>query len=425
MRVLRALALLVVVVSIAAAAHVVHAFTQPLSDTARVAAQVRWLNAARADGAAQRMQELFPEGEFFTHLLTGLAAASTGDIDTVRSALAASGTPAVRDRFGDIDELAGGTFYRGWRLLLWAEQVRLSGADGAALLAEADAVQAALLANPRGVPASYPGGYWPCDAVVAMAAVVRARALGGDPIAEADLAAWRDRVSPLREPSTGLLPHRVSAAGVAEGPRGSSQAIIQAFWPDVDPAGAADQWQRFVATFVAREAGLVGVREHPRGTDAAGDVDSGPLLFGVSASASAVSLAAALRNGDSALALELDRQAEYLGLPLEWAGQRRFVFGLVPVGDAFVAWARSVPVAPASVGSAAPAALWWVHALVLLVPGLLAGVLLVRTRRPVPQRHATGRPASPAYEIPGQARDDEHDPNPTTPDVRDLGSDPR
>ena len=155
--------------SIAAAAHVVHALTQPLSDTGRVAAQVRWLNAARADGAAQRMQELFPEGEFFTHLLTGLAAASTGDIDTVRSALAASGTPAVRDRFGDIDELAGGTFYRGWRLLLWAEQVRLSGADGAALLAEADAVQAALLANPRGVPASYPGGYWPCDAVVAMA----------------------------------------------------------------------------------------------------------------------------------------------------------------------------------------------------------------------------------------------------------------
>lgn len=382
MRALRVLAVLVLLVSLAATAHVVHASTQPLSGTGRVAAQVRWLNTARADGAAQRMQDLFPEGEFFTHLLTGLAAASTGDLDTVRATLADSGTPAVRDRFGDLDELPGGTFYRGWRLLLWAEQVRLSGAGGSELLAEADAVRAALLASPTGVPASYPGGYWPCDAVVAMAAVVRARAVAGEPLPAAELAAWRGRLDASRDAGTGLLPHRLSSAGGAEGPRGSSQAIIQAFWPDVDPSGSAVQWQRFVDTFVVREAGLVGVREYPRGVEDAGDVDSGPLLFGVSASASAVTLAAALRNGDTALATDLDRQAEYLGIPLEWDGRRRFAFGLVPVGDAFVAWARSVAPAPASVTSAAPAVLWWAHALVLLTPGLLAGVLLVaRWRR--------------------------------------------
>ena len=165
-----------------------------------------------------------------------------------------------------------------------------------------------------------------------------------------------------------------------EGPRGSSQAIIQAYWPDIDPQGAAEQWQRFTGLFLVREWGLVGVREHPIGTDAAGDVDSGPLIAGVSASASAVTLAAARRNGDADLAATLDHEAEYLGLPLEWSGERRFAFGLLPVGDAFVAWARGVPLKPVP-SPVAPQPQWWWHALVLLLPAALAGGWLLGSVR--------------------------------------------
>ena len=132
---------------------------------------------------------------------------------------------------------------------------------------------------------------------------------------------------------------------------------------------------------MVREAGLVGVREYPAGDGTAGDVDSGPLLFGVSASASAVTLAAARRNGAVELAADLDHQAEYLGIPLEWAGRRRFAFGLLPVGDAFVAWARGVPVGDAGPGIETPRPLWWAHAAVLLLPGLLAGTWLAASRR--------------------------------------------
>ena len=382
MRALRVLAVLVVAVSLATAAHVAHAFTQPAGGPDRVKAQVRWLNAQRAAGAAGRMQQLFPEGEFFTHLLTGLAAASVGDTGTVDAALRATADPAVRARFGTIAELDGGTFYRGWRLLLLAERTRLTGRDTDALLAEAGTVQHALTRAPAGVPASYPGGYWPCDAVVAMAAVVRARAVAGAPIDPGALAVWRAELAALRDPTTGLLPHRIAADGsTVDGVRGSSQSIIQAFWPDVDPAGAGRQWQRFVATLVVREAGLVGVREYPRGADAPADVDSGPLLWGVSASASAVTLAAAHRNGDPGLADDLDREAEYLGVPLEWSGQRRFAFGALPVGDAFVAWARSVPPATTAAGTDPPRALWGWHLLVALLPGLAAGAWLLRGGR--------------------------------------------
>ena len=398
MRLLRALAALVVVVSLAAGAHIAHAFLQPVSGPDRVAAQVRWLNAQRDTGAAADMQALFPEGEFFTHALTGLAAASMGDAATVSSALAAIDSPAVKDRFGDIDALDGGTFYRGWRLLLLTEQTRLTGTAAAELRTEADAVLAALTASEVGVPASYPDGFWPCDAVVAMAALVRARVQSGAPLPGSELAAWLAKLDALRDP-TGLLPHRIAAHGtVVDGPRGSSQAIIQTFWPDLDPLGAANQWQVFSDNFVVREAGLVGVREYPIGDHSAGDVDSGPLLFGVSASASAVTLAAARRNGDTALAADLDRQAEYLGIPLEWAGQRRFAFGLLPVGDAFVAWSRGVTLATTPATATPPRARWGWHLLVALLPGLAVGAWLVFGRR----RVATSRlPPSSSRRTPG------------------------
>lgn len=381
MRWLRALAALVVVVSLASAAHVTYAFVQPVSGPDRVTAQVAWLDRAIADGAPQRMQALFPEGAFFTQVLTGLAAASVDDEPTVAAMLAASAEPSVKDGFGTIAALDGGTFYRGWRLLLLAEQARLTGQGHRELLAEADAVRHALDAAATGVPPSYPEQYWPCDAVVAMAAVVRAHEAAHQPLHPVALADWRTKLNRLRDPASGLLGHQIDVFGhVLEGPRGSSQAIIQAYWPDIDPQGAAEQWQRFTGLFLVREWGLVGVREHPIGTDAAGDVDSGPLIAGVSASASAVTLAAARRNGDADLAATLDHEAEYLGLPLEWSGERRFAFGLLPVGDAFVAWARGVPLKPVP-SPVAPQPEWWWHALVLLLPAALAGGWLLGSVR--------------------------------------------
>lgn len=214
-----------------------------------------------------------------------------------------------------------------------------------------------------------------------MAAVVRAHEAAHQPLHPVALADWRTKLNRLRDPASGLLGHQIDVFGhVLEGPRGSSQAIIQAYWPDIDPQGAAEQWQRFTGLFLVREWGLVGVREHPIGTDAAGDVDSGPLIAGVSASASAVTLAAARRNGDADLAATLDHEAEYLGLPLEWSGERRFAFGLLPVGDAFVAWARGVPLKPVP-SPVTPQPQWWVHALALLLPGVLGALLVTTVRR--------------------------------------------
>lgn len=379
-------------IGLAGLVHVVGAYRGSTPD--RVDAQVAFLDRAIAHGAGAEMQALFPEGEFFTVGLTALAAGNTalGSADpAVRRAaaerldraIATLERPEAVAIFGDIDELEHGTFHRGWVLLLRITRADLVGGSTPALQAEADAVAAALAASPVGVPASYPDQRWPCDAVVAMAAVRRTHQLAGRPTP--GLEAWLARLDRLRDPATGLLPHRIGPDGaVLDGPRGSSQSIIQTFWGELSPTASRD-WAAFRRAFVVREAGLVGVREYPVGAPGAGDVDSGPLVLGVSASASTVTLGAARAQGDTELAAVLDREAELLGLPVEWAGARRFAGGAMPAGDAFVAWARtqarSVPVTQAGVPDVPTAWGTAVIALVLAGPVLLAPVVWLVLRR--------------------------------------------
>jgi hypothetical protein len=167
-----------------------------------------------------------------------------------------------------------------------------------------------------------------------------------------------------------------------EGPRGSSQALLLAFEPDVDPDLAARDYRSFISTFVVRRMGLVGIREFPAAAPGVPDTDSGPLILGVSASASAVALAAASRQRDAQLLRTLNGEAELFGLPITWKGARRYGFGALPVGDAFLAWARSQTPSTAPTGTIdSPGTLWLPWAVAPLLPGLLATALLLALRR--------------------------------------------
>lgn len=204
-----------------------------------------------------------------------------------------------------------GIFAAGWSFALAVAIARASDsdADRAVLRERADVVHSALTQPDSPFPASYPGQFWPCDSVVAAGALAQAIALLDLPWRQ-DLAAWRKRALAAADPDTGLLPHQVDdRAGAVTRARGSSQAVIQTFWPAVDGVVGVkdDQWQRFSDSFVTSKAGLVGILEYPAGTGGDADVDSGPLIFGVTLSASAVGLAAARANGDRDLAGRLTR----------------------------------------------------------------------------------------------------------------------
>lgn len=386
-RVLRGLGLAVVVLSLLIAGRIAYIAYGPTPGPRQLTAQVAFLAGAIDRGAGGRMQLLFPEGDYFLHALTAGAssAAAPVDLTAARAWRDHLDAPATVALFGSGMVPEHGIFQAGWALSTAVDLAMASGeqADRADVERRARAVDAAFQTSRTGFLAGYPQQYWPCDSVVGAAALARAAQLLDRPDWLRTVRAWREQVGRSVDSATGLLPHRVDEGGHAlEGPRGSSQSIIQAFWPAVaqalDDQPDAATWQRFTQSFVVREAGLVGVREFPRGTAGAGDVDSGPLVLGVSASASAVTLAAARAVGARELANALSRESELLGLPVGWAGQRCYVLGLVPVGDAFLAWARSRPEAAAPVGGATPDPAWPAMIGVALLPGLLAGLLLVR-----------------------------------------------
>nr|MDT0666175.1 hypothetical protein [Micromonospora sp. DSM 115978] len=182
-------------------------------------------------------------------------------------------TPAGTGPFDRSLDPAYGIFYAGWTLLLDAcaaavdpDRERAAGDRErvAAAAAEiAGALTEALDAGPSPYLEAYPGQAWPVDTVVALAALATSEPVTGDDYAPLRRR-WVAATAADLDPLTGLLPHRVdpSTGTVLDASRGTSQSIIQRFWPLVDPAGAPDAYRRYRKHFVTRELGVVAVREY-------------------------------------------------------------------------------------------------------------------------------------------------------------------
>ncbi|MDQ2805911.1 MAG: hypothetical protein M3Z04_03145 [Chloroflexota bacterium] len=356
--------------------------------------QLRYLRGALAGGAGAQMQGLFPEGDFFTHVLYGLSWVQVGlrrpadaplraQAQTeARWAAAYLATPAGRAPFTVGLEPPYGVFYAGWTLWLRSGILQITDpaardpAEVAAYAADCAALAAAFDRSATPFLMAYPGQAWPVDSTVAVAALRLHDTLTA-PRYSATIARWIAAAQARRDPATGLLPHRVDPTdgSALDTPRASSSSIIARFLDEIDPVWGADYYAAFRRQFVTTVAGLPGVREYPPGDDRAGDVDSGPLAAGVSLSASAVTLGAALAHGDRALADPLLQMGEFAGVPLAWGDTKRYAFGLLPVGDAFLVWSKTArpwiaPLPIATYPQVVP--IWWRWPLHLLGLALFA-----------------------------------------------------
>ncbi|MER5700808.1 hypothetical protein ABT023_02435 [Micromonospora sp. NPDC002296] len=359
-----------------------------------VARQLAFLRAALDDGAGSDAQALFPEGWFFAHALYGLARVELGlrepagrrepALREARWALARLESPDGTAPFDPGLTPAYGIFWQGWTNWLRGGVLALQPADRrdpaeAARFAEASAaVGAAFDGSASPYLAAYPGQAWPVDSTVAIASLRLHDALL-PPRFTGTVTRWLDGVRQRLDPDTGLLPHRVDLAtgAPAEVARATSQSVVQRFLVDVDPAFAREQYLRFRDRFVATPLGLgPAVREYPHGMDGPGDVDSGPLLLGVSLSATVVTLGAAQSQGDAALAGALANYGDLVGVPVDTPWTRRYALGVLPVGDAFLAWAKTARPWVADPPDPPPATVRWWWRLPLLSALLLAGAAL-------------------------------------------------
>jgi len=344
-----------------------------------VRGQLAFLRSALEDGAAEEAQELFPEGYFFLYALYGLAQVEEGDAEEARWALARLEAPAGKAPFSASLTPAYGVFYQGWLNWLRGGILMLGPDEGLRERFEASsaALAAAFDAAPTPYLAAYPGEAWPVDSTVAVASLrLHDRLL--TPRFGGTVTRWLAGVRSRLDPATGLLPHTADPATGAptSTARGTSQSIIQRFLVDIDPAFARSQYLRFRSLFVVRPLRLgPAVREYPPGVEGAADVDSGPLVLGASLSATAVTLGAARVQGDGRLAGALANYGELAGVPVSTPWSKRYAGGLLPIGDAFLAWSKTarpwVSAPPAPIEPAFGP--WW---RLPILAGLLLAVLL-------------------------------------------------
>ncbi|WP_338677116.1 hypothetical protein V1460_32190 [Streptomyces sp. SCSIO 30461] len=87
-----------------------------------------------------------------------------------------------------------------------------------------------------------------------------------------------------------------------------------------------------------------------------------------------VTAGAAQAHGDAPLAEGLTNLSELLGAPVETPWTKRYAFGLMPIGDAFLAWSKTARpwVSDTPAAPSAPSPTWWWR-LPLLVLLLAAG----------------------------------------------------
>ena len=151
---------------------------------------------------------------------------------------------------------------------------------------------------------------WPADQTVTLASFARFDAAHGTSLLQAPLDAWREVINEHLDTKTGLPESEVTGKGPgAKFPRGCAQSFITRYLAESDPELAAKWWAAYREHFLVHIGAVVGFREWPRGVERKGDVDSGPIIFGIGTAASAFAIAAAKAQGDTLLAAQFEASA--------------------------------------------------------------------------------------------------------------------
>lgn len=323
-------------------------------------AQLKFLRNAIQNGADADMQRLFPEGRFFMNCLYGLANVEAGlrepedsparhhFLDEARWAMERLDSAENTAIFSKHLQPRYGVFYAGWSATLYAGTLALESEkarearDLDTLRERCDELAAAFTASQTPYLQAYPDKAWTCDSAAAIFALYACDHIL-EPRYNSIIERWVAAVRSRRDTTTGLLGHRVSTkiGALLDGPRATSMCITIRFLSEASPELGVELYGNFREQMMTTRLGLPGVREYPKDVNGSGDVDSGPLIFGISTSATAVTAGVARIVGDTDAAARITQATETLAMPFTWNGERRHFGGMLPVADAFITWSRT------------------------------------------------------------------------------------
>ncbi|MBL7817824.1 MAG: hypothetical protein JNL70_22640 [Saprospiraceae bacterium] len=310
--------------------------------------------------AGIRMQQLFPEGFVFTNVLYGLAWADFAELikpnhplfqeanEEIKWSIAEINSEQGKAIFSDNLPLKYGAFYNGWSSFLMAKYLKLNqlqNKDPSVLKAFStvcDSINKAVLTSPHAYLESYPNSAWQGDNIVCLASLVLHDKIY-PPQYKTAIDTFLNRFKTHLDPETGMIGHsfspqmNVNTGGV----RGSSQSLINSFLPLIDSAFAKQQFELYKQHFIDYKLGLPAVREYPKNWDGDGDIDSGPVIWEVGTVASIVAIRAMAENGEKEFYKPIRNAIEAFGFPNHWGLGKKYVFGQIPIADAFLAWCHA------------------------------------------------------------------------------------
>lgn len=190
--------------------------------------------------------------------------------------------------------------------------------------------------------ATYPNEYYPVDNLAAMGALaLHARVTGAD--RDAELEALVDAVRErYLDRATGLLIQRVDQHGRAvDVGRGSGTALGAYFASWASPALASSLHTAVKRHLTHAPLGFAMVREYAH-EGGPGDIDSGPIVLGMSISATGFSLASARVAGDAEHFAAVYRTAHLFGAPASTGPNLTFTTG-GPLGNALMLALMTAP----------------------------------------------------------------------------------
>jgi Linalool dehydratase/isomerase len=179
-----------------------------------------------------------------------------------------------------------------------------------------DALARRLAQAPHGIIDTYPSEAYPPDLSAVIGSIaLHDRATGSvkhQATLKKVLATFRTK---FVDPSSGLVFQAVDAKSghVLDKPRASGSTLSAYFLSFADPELAKTLFQTIQAKQQTTVMGLTAIREYPPGQEGSGDVDSGPLIFGASPTASVFAMSGARMFGDRPLFTALYRSMDLFG----------------------------------------------------------------------------------------------------------------
>ncbi len=198
-----------------------------------------------------------------------------------------------------------------------------------------EALALRLSKSPHALFETYPSEAYPADVSMVAGSIALHDCATGAP-ERPWWPAWKKALSTWIDPASGLLYQAGNAnSGQPMAPPRSSGTALAAFALSFVDKPLSKKL--FGGLSRAREhfLGFGGINEYPRDYDGQGDIDSGPVVLGLSVSATGFTLASAKLHGDRQLFLQLHRTADFWGVPVKHNQGARYMSG-GPIGNSIL-----------------------------------------------------------------------------------------